>query len=70
MRIAEIREKTVDELASREGDLRRELFNLRFQAATGEIQNPTRMRQIRREIAQIKTVVSAKAKEAAKKDGK
>lgn len=66
MRIKEIREKTAAELAGREGDLRRELFNLRFQAATGEIQNPTRMRQIRREIAKIKTVV----KEAAKKDGK
>jgi len=66
MRINEIREKSAAELASREGDLRRELFNLRFQSATGEIQNPTRMRQIRREIARIKTVV----KEAAEKDGK
>jgi|HubBroStandDraft_1064217.scaffolds.fasta_scaffold507970_2 large subunit ribosomal protein L29 len=46
-----------DELASRLGDSRRELFNLRFQLATGQLDNPARMGQVRRDIARILTVL-------------
>src|SRR5580698_6040923 len=46
-----------DELAARLGDSRRELFNLRFQLATGQLDNPARMGQVRRDIARILTVL-------------
>jgi len=70
MKPSELREKTVDELRSTEQDLRRELFNLRFQGATGEIQNPKRMTQVKREIARVLTIAGEKTRlEAAKEDG-
>jgi len=49
-----------DELATRLGDSRRELFNLRFQLATGQLDNPARMSQVRRDIARILTVLRAR----------
>lgn len=49
--------KSVDELRAREVDLREQLFKLRFQRATGRVENPMKMRQARREIAQIKTLL-------------
>ena len=63
---AELKEKTPEELKAKVGDLQREIFNLRFQAATGEIQNPMRIRQARREIARINTLLTAKAAVAEK----
>ena len=70
MKAAEIRDKTVDELMGHEEDLRKELFNLRFQGATGEIQNPARIRDIKRELARVLTIVGEKTRqEAASKDG-
>ena len=70
MKSSEMREKTVDELRGTEQDLRRELFNLRFQGATGEIQNPKRMTHVKREIARVLTIVGEKTRqEAAKEDG-
>ena len=75
MKVSELRDKSVDELRSAEGDLRRELFNLRFQVVTGEIQNPRRIRNARREIARVKTLITEKeglapvAKGAAKEEG-
>lgn len=69
MKVTELRDKTTEELRSTEGDLRRELFNLRFQIVTGEIQNPRRIRQARREIARIKTVITEKERLAAKEEG-
>ena len=59
---AELRNLTVDELKQEESDLRKELFNLRFQKATGEIENPMRMRHVRKNIARVLTVVSEKLK--------
>jgi len=53
---------TTEELRSAEIDLRKELFNLRFQKATGQIQNPLRLRMARRELARVITV--RKQKEA------
>ena len=46
-----------DELAARLGDSRRELFNLRFQLATGQLDNPARLGQVRRDIARMLTVL-------------
>jgi large subunit ribosomal protein L29 len=46
-----------DELASRLGESRRELFNLRFQLATGQLDNPARIKQVKREVARMLTVL-------------
>jgi large subunit ribosomal protein L29 len=55
-----LKEKSVDELRSRERDLKEQLFKLRFQRATGRVENPMKMRQVRREIAQIETLLQQK----------
>ena len=60
MKAAELRETTVEELRKKEQDLRKELFNLRFQQATGEIENPMRIRAIKKNIAKILTVITEK----------
>ena len=52
-----LRAKTADELKSQLVDLKKEQFNLRFQAAGGQLENPSRARIVRREIARIKTVL-------------
>ena len=59
---AELREKTADELQTRERELVEQLFKLRFQRATGRMENPTKMRQVRREIARIKTLLNEKSR--------
>ena len=69
MKIAELRDKTPEELEGTAADLKRELFNLRFQTVTGEIQNPRRIREARREIAQVKTVITEKQRQAAREAG-
>jgi len=60
MKAAELREVTTEELGRKEQDLRRELFNLRFQQATGEIENPMRIRAIKKDIARVLTVAREK----------
>jgi large subunit ribosomal protein L29 len=65
MKAEEIRTKTLDELEGQLGDLKKEQFNLRFQKATGQLENVARVRQVRRDIARVKTV--AAQKRAAKK---
>lgn len=62
MKAAELREATREELERKEQDLRRELFNLRFQKATGEIENPMRIRAIKKDIARVLTVAGEKKK--------
>ena len=59
---SEFRNMTVDELKQKELDLRKELFNLRFQQVTGEIENPLRIRHVRKDIARVLTVVNQKMK--------
>ena len=49
-----------DELSSRLGESRRELFNLRFQLATGQLDNPSRISQVKREVARMLTVLRAR----------
>jgi large subunit ribosomal protein L29 len=63
--ITTLRDKSVDELRSRERDLREQLFKLRFQRATGRVENPMKMRQVRREIAQIQTLLNERERSAA-----
>jgi large subunit ribosomal protein L29 len=60
-----LRDKSVDELRARERDLREQLFKLRFQRATGRVENPMKMRQVRREIAQIQTLLNERSRSAA-----
>ncbi len=62
MKPSELRGMTVDELTQKEQDLRKELFNLRFQQATGEIENPMRIRTVRKDIAKVLTIRSEKLK--------
>ncbi|RMG01163.1 MAG: 50S ribosomal protein L29 [Nitrospirae bacterium] len=60
MRASELREMTIEELRQKEKELRKELFNLRFQQATGEIQNPKRISAVRKDIARILTIITEK----------
>jgi len=60
MKSSELRELTLDELARKETDMRKELFNLRFQKATGEIENPMRIRSLKKDIARVLTVITEK----------
>lgn len=60
MKASELRGKTADELKSQLVDLKKELFNLRFQKATGELQNSARFRQVRRDVARVKTLLNEK----------
>lgn len=64
MRAAELKDMGVEELQKKEQELRKELFNLRFQQATGEIENPMRIRLVRKDIARILTVLTEKQKKA------
>ncbi len=56
MTIADLRQKSDDELKAQLLDLRKEQFNLRFQAASGQLENTAQVREIRRNIARIKTL--------------
>ncbi len=57
--VTELRAKTPDQLADRLLELKKEQFNLRFQRASGQLENTARVRQVRREIATIKTILGA-----------
>jgi large subunit ribosomal protein L29 len=63
----DISKDTDDQLTDRLAELKREQFNLRFQAATNQLEKPSRVREVRRTIAQIKTVQSERARAAAPK---
>jgi large subunit ribosomal protein L29 len=65
-KIEDLRTKTDDQLSEQLVDLKREQFNLRFQAATNQLEAPARIRQVRRSIAQIKTLQSERAATAGK----
>ena len=64
MKAADVRAKTVDELVEQLDNLGREIFNLRFQRANGQLENTTRVRQVRRDIARIKTVLGERHRTA------
>ena len=58
--------KTDDQLATQLSDLKREQFNLRFQSATNQLEKPSRVREVRRTIARIKTLQTVRSRETAK----
>ncbi len=60
MKPSTLQAMTVDELRQREQELRKELFNLRFRLATGEIENPMRIRDVRKDIARVLTITTQK----------
>lgn len=62
MTLAELRAKTEKELTKEIVDLRREQFNLRMQKATGQLGNAARFKELRRDIARIKTVLNEKSR--------
>ena len=60
----ELRAKTLDELKTQLVELKKEQFNLRFQAANSQVENPSRARIVRREIARVKTVLGQQVRSA------
>jgi large subunit ribosomal protein L29 len=60
MDVSDMHTKTVDELSDELGRLKKEQFNLRFQVATGQLEKTARIRQVRRDIARIKTIAAQK----------
>ncbi len=63
---SDIRTKTPDELGAMLLDLRKEQFNLRFQRATGQQENTSRVRAVRRDIARVKTILAERTRAAVK----
>jgi len=57
MKVNEIRNLTTDEITRKISELKGELFNLRFQMATGHIDNPMRIQEVRKSIARAKTII-------------
>ena len=64
MKVVDVRAKTNDELAEQLDVFGREIFNLRFQRANGQLENTARVRQVRRDIARIKTVLGERHRKA------
>ena len=60
MKSSDVRSKTADELKDQLVDLKKEQFNLRFQRATQQLEKPARVREVRRDIARIKTILAEK----------
>ena len=65
MKAADLRGLTVEELKKREAELAQELFNLRFQHATGQLENTQRIPLTRRDLARVKTVLTEKTRQRA-----
>jgi large subunit ribosomal protein L29 len=65
MKVSDIRDMTLDQLDDELIKLKKEQFNLRFQGATGQLENTARMRQVRRNIARVLTIAQQKRAEAA-----
>lgn len=64
MKPSDIRTRTVDELSEEVDGLSKEIFNLRFQRASGQLENTARVRQVRRDIARIKTILGERHRAA------
>jgi len=65
MKIKEIRELTQNELASRKQELKQEIFHLRIQQQSGQLEKPSLLRSLRREVAQVETILTNKKAGAA-----
>ncbi|CAM1637858.1 50S ribosomal protein L29 [Bartonella sp. B10834G6] len=64
MKAAEVRAQTLDQMNEELAKLKKEQFNLRFQKATGQLEKTARVKQVRRDIARIKTIARQKAAES------
>ena len=62
----DLRAKSDDQLSEELGNLKREAFNLRFQAATSQLEKPSRVREVRRDIARFKTTQGERSRSSAK----
>jgi large subunit ribosomal protein L29 len=69
MKASEVRELSLDQLEDQLLKLKKEQFNLRFQKASGQLENVARVRQVRRDIARVKTIARQKAAGSAKAEG-
>ena len=67
MKFSEIKDSTLTELAAKGRDLRQELFNLRLQQASAQLEKPARLRQLRRDIARVETRMTQLRNEQTKK---
>lgn len=65
MNAADLRDKSADQLKEELASLKKESFNLRFQQATGQMENTARMRQVKRDTARVLTILNEKAAQAA-----
>ena len=68
MKASELHDKTPDQLRDELGNLKNESFNLRFQQATGQLENPARLRTVKRDVARVHTVLNQKAAAAASEE--
>ena len=68
MKVAEVRELTAEEMNEKLVDLKKELFNLRFQHTINQLDNTSRLKSVKKDIARIKTILRANAIEAEKKE--
>ena len=64
MKASDLRTRSVDELTEEVETLGKEIFNLRFQRASGQLENTARVRQVRRDIARIKTILGERRRQA------
>lgn len=62
MKVEELRKLTTEELQTKIKENKEELFNLRFQQATGSLEKPARLRELRREVARMKTIIHEREK--------
>lgn len=58
MKIKELREMTIDELGNKSRELKQEMFNLRIQQQSGQLENPSRLNLLRKDVARIETIIS------------
>ncbi len=65
MKASELRDLSFDELTEKEREFKEEMFNLRFQHATGQLENTMRVRKVRRDLARVKTLLKEWTREAA-----
>ena len=64
MKASDLRTRSIDELTEEVDTLGKEIFNLRFQRASGQLENTARVRQVRRDIARIKTILGERRRQA------
>jgi len=69
-KVSDLRAKTDDQLTADLADLKKEAFNLRFQAATNQLERPARIKEVRRDIARIKTLQTERSQSAPVNSGK